>query len=87
MHCSKAAARPPDGLTLLPPAAGAGKFGGLVLTIPHCVLGGATSFLFAAVVMSGVKILMMGDALTRRNRFIISCALAFGLGVTMVPQW
>lgn len=25
-----------------------GKFGGLVLSIPDCVLGGATSFLFAA---------------------------------------
>jgi xanthine/uracil permease len=25
-----------------------GKTGGLVLSIPHCVLGGATTFLFAA---------------------------------------
>ncbi|KAF8067194.1 uapA [Scenedesmus sp. PABB004] len=64
-----------------------GKFGGLVLTIPHCVLGGATSFLFASVVTSGIKILMMGDGFTRRNRFIVSCSLAFGLGVSFVPQW
>jgi NCS2 family nucleobase:cation symporter-2 len=24
---------------------------------------------------------------TRRQRFIIACALAFGLGVSFVPQW
>eukprot|EP00775_Hariotina_reticulata_P010598 gene10598-10755_t len=52
-----------------------GKLGGLILTIPHCVLGGATSFLFASVITSGLK------------RFIIACALAFGLGVSFVPQW
>eukprot|EP00878_Enallax_costatus_P037632 GHUV01042530.1.p1 GENE.GHUV01042530.1~~GHUV01042530.1.p1 ORF type:complete len:133 (+),score=36.79 GHUV01042530.1:485-883(+) len=30
---------------------------------------------------------MMGEGFTRRNRFIVACALAMGLGVTMVPQW
>lgn len=29
----------------------------------------------------------MGEGFTRRNRFIVACALAMGLGVTMVPQW
>ena len=33
-----------------------GKIGGWVLSIPHCVLGGATSFLFASVITSGIKV-------------------------------
>jgi xanthine/uracil permease len=33
-----------------------GKFGGLVLSIPQCVLGGATSFLFACVLVAGIKV-------------------------------
>jgi xanthine/uracil permease len=33
-----------------------GKLGGVILTIPHCVLGGATSFLFASVITSGIKV-------------------------------
>jgi xanthine/uracil permease len=38
------------------------------------------------VMVSGIKIFSMGSGFSRRNRFIISCALALGLGVTMVPQ-
>lgn len=64
-----------------------GKVGALVLSIPHCVLGGATSFLFASVITSGIKIIISGDGLNRRNRFITACALTFGLGVTLVPKW
>lgn len=30
---------------------------------------------------------MLGEGFSRRNRFIVSCALAFGMGVSMVPQW
>lgn len=33
-----------------------GKFGGVVLSIPSCVLGGATSFLFASVLVAGIKV-------------------------------
>jgi xanthine/uracil permease len=32
------------------------KFRGLVLSIPQCVLGGATSFLFACVLVAGIKV-------------------------------
>lgn len=39
-----------------------------------------------AVTVSGIKIFSMGDGFSRRNRFILSCALALGMGVTMVPQ-
>jgi hypothetical protein len=34
-----------------------------------------------------LQILMLGEGFSRRNRFIVSCALAFGMGVSMVPQW
>lgn len=39
-----------------------------------------------AVAVSGFKIVVMGDGFARRNRFILSCALALGLGVTLCPQ-
>jgi xanthine/uracil permease len=33
-----------------------GKFGGWVRSIPNCVLGGMTTFLFANVIGSGIKV-------------------------------
>lgn len=32
------------------------KFGAFILTIPDCVLGGMTTFLFANVIVSGIKV-------------------------------
>jgi xanthine/uracil permease len=32
------------------------KFGGWVLSIPNCILGGAFVYLFAAVITSGIKV-------------------------------
>lgn len=63
-----------------------GKIGGIITTIPNCVLGGMTTFLFANVIASGIKI-MITQHLNRRNRFIIACAFAFGIGVTLQPGW
>ena len=63
-----------------------GKVGGLITTIPDCVIGGMTTFLFANVIASGIKI-MVGEHLTRRNRFIMAVCLGLGLGVTLVPAW
>ena len=62
------------------------KFGGWVLSIPNCVLGGMTTFLFANVIASGIKILLFAGPLKRRERFILGCGLALGIGVTLVPQ-
>jgi len=62
------------------------KVGAFFVSIPFCVLGGMTTFLFANVLVSGIKIMML-SAVTRRNRFIMSMAFAFGVGVTIVPQW
>eukprot|EP00271_Cylindrocystis_brebissonii_P023449 TRINITY_DN9731_c0_g1_i1.p1 TRINITY_DN9731_c0_g1~~TRINITY_DN9731_c0_g1_i1.p1 ORF type:complete len:633 (+),score=99.93 TRINITY_DN9731_c0_g1_i1:213-2111(+) len=63
------------------------KFAGIILTIPDCVLGGMTTFLFINVSVSGMKILTMGEGITRRNRFISAMAMALGVGVSLVPAW
>ncbi|KAG2448887.1 hypothetical protein HYH02_006236 [Chlamydomonas schloesseri] len=64
-----------------------GKVGAWITTIPECVLGGMTTFLFANVIASGIKIIVNGDPLTRRSRFILACSLALAFGVELVPQW
>lgn len=63
-----------------------GKVAGAITTIPDCVVGGMTTFLFANVIASGIKI-MVGEHLTRRNRFIMACSLGLGIGVSLVPAW
>eukprot|EP00897_Mesotaenium_endlicherianum_P000924 jgi/Mesen1/10832/ME000093S10348 len=63
------------------------KVAGAILSIPDCVLGGMTTFLFINVSVSGMRILTMGEGITRRNRYIIAMALAIGVGVELVPEW
>ena len=46
-----------------------------------------TTFLFANLVASGIKILMAAGPLHRRERFILGCAMSLGVGVSMVPQF
>lgn len=55
-------------------------------SIPDCVLGGMTTFLFANVAVSGIKILASTN-ISRRDRFIVACSLGLGLGVTIAPAW
>eukprot|EP01024_Parvocaulis_polyphysoides_P029169 TRINITY_DN2631_c0_g1_i1.p2 TRINITY_DN2631_c0_g1~~TRINITY_DN2631_c0_g1_i1.p2 ORF type:complete len:132 (+),score=22.67 TRINITY_DN2631_c0_g1_i1:133-528(+) len=45
-----------------------------------------TTFLFANVVVSGIKVLSL-TTLNRRSRFILAVALGLGIGVSIVPQW
>ncbi|CAK5272522.1 unnamed protein product [Mycena citricolor] len=61
-----------------------GKISGAFLAIPNPVLGGVTTFLFASVVVSGVRVLAY-VRYTRRSRFILAAALSFGLGNLLVP--
>ncbi|KZP18862.1 xanthine/uracil permease [Athelia psychrophila] len=61
-----------------------GKISGVFLAIPNPVLGGVTTFLFASVCVSGVRVLSY-IAFTRRDRFVLAAALAFGLGDLLVP--
>lgn len=62
------------------------KFAAALVSIPSAVLGGMTTFLFAAVASSGIRIISTMP-FTRRNRFILTAALTLGFGATLVPTW
>lgn len=62
------------------------KFAAALVAIPSPVLGGMTTFLFAAVAISGVRIISTVP-FTRRNRFILTAAMSLGFGATLVPNW
>jgi uracil-xanthine permease len=65
-----------------------GKLAGVFLSIPAPVLGGVTTFLFASVAVSGLRILSAHNLpKTRRDRFILAASLALGLGNLLVPDW
>ncbi|KAH9850707.1 xanthine/uracil permease [Lenzites betulinus] len=61
-----------------------GKISGVFLAIPNPVLGGVTTFLFATVATSGVRVLSY-NRFTRRDRFILAAAFSFGIGDLLVP--
>ncbi|KAJ7253995.1 permease family-domain-containing protein [Mycena rebaudengoi] len=61
-----------------------GKISGALLAIPNSVLGGVTTFLFASVAVSGLRVLSFNQY-TRRDRFVLSAALSFGIGDLLVP--
>jgi NCS2 family nucleobase:cation symporter-2 len=62
------------------------KFAAVFVAIPSSVLGGMTTFLFTAVAVSGIRILAICE-FSRRNRFIMTCALSLGFGAILVPNW
>lgn len=61
------------------------KVAGIITSIPDCVLGGMTIFLFANVLASGINLTKLVDLDSRRNRFIMAFSLALGVGVTVWP--
>lgn len=61
------------------------KFAAALVSIPSPVIGGMTTFLFASVAVSGIRIISTVP-FTRRNRFILTCGLAIGYGATLVPN-
>ena len=64
------------------------KVAAFFTSIPDCVLGGMTTFLFASVLVSGIRIMNSGEGgIGRRDRFILAVSLGCGLGVTLIPQW
>ncbi|TIA79390.1 hypothetical protein E3P94_03274 [Wallemia ichthyophaga] len=63
-----------------------GKISGVFISIPKPVLGGVTSFLFANVLVSGVRILSR-ISWQRRDRIILATAWTFAFGVLLVPEW
>lgn len=62
------------------------KFAAALVAIPPAVLGGMTTFLFASVAVSGIRIISTVH-FTRRNRFILTAALSLGFGAILVPRW
>ncbi|KAI0742421.1 xanthine uracil permease [Daedaleopsis nitida] len=62
-----------------------GKISGFFLAIPNPVLGGVTTFLFASVAVSGLRVLSYAQ-FTRRDRFVLAAALSFGLADVLVPE-
>ena len=54
-------------------------------TVPNPVLGGVTTFLFASVAVSGLRVLSYVDY-TRRDRFILAAAMSFGFGDLLMPD-
>ncbi|PNY22358.1 Uric acid-xanthine permease [Tolypocladium capitatum] len=63
------------------------KFAAALVAIPKPVLGGMTTFLFAAVAVSGMAILFGGVPFNRRTRFILTTGLSLGYGATLVPNY
>ncbi len=57
------------------------KFSSLLMTIPNCVLGGATVSVFASIAMTGVK-LVTAAPMNFRNTTIVGLAIALGMGIT-----
>lgn len=69
------------------------KFSSILLTIPNCVLGGATVSVFASIAMTGVK-LITAAPMTYRNTTIVGLSVALGMGITQAngalasfPAW
>jgi uracil-xanthine permease len=62
------------------------KFAAALTSIPASVLGGMTTFLFASVAISGIRIIATVP-FTRRTRFILTAAMSLGFGAILVPDW
>ena len=69
------------------------KFSSVLLTIPNCVLGGATVSVFASIAMTGVK-LITAAPMDYQNTTIVGLSVALGMGVTQAnaalasfPDW
>jgi len=62
------------------------KIGAWILSIPNCVLGGALTFLFANIIVSGIKLIGF-ERIDRRTHYIVAASLALGVGTALVPAF
>lgn len=69
------------------------KFSSILISIPQCVLGGATITVFSAITMTGIK-MISSSKLTNRNTTIVGLSIALGIGIVQVegslglfPSW
>lgn len=63
-----------------------GKFVALFVAMPASTLGGFTTFLFASVAISGIRVMAYANW-DRRTRFIATCGFSLGLASLCVPTW
>jgi NCS2 family nucleobase:cation symporter-2 len=61
------------------------KISGIISSMPDCVVGGMTTFLFCNVFVSGLSVVAKSNLNSRRNRIILAISMGVGLGVTAVP--
>lgn len=61
------------------------KFSAFLTSIPQCVLGGATLTVFAAITVTGIR-MIANAGLTQRNGTIVGIAVALGAGVTQASD-
>mmetsp|Transcript_33414 Transcript_33414/g.47448 ORF Transcript_33414/g.47448 Transcript_33414/m.47448 type:complete len:279 (-) Transcript_33414:238-1074(-) len=62
------------------------KIGSWILSIPDCVLGGALTFLFANIIVSGIKLIGF-HRIDCRTHYIVAASLALGVGIALVPTF
>merc|ERR1712151_1048916 len=62
------------------------KIGAWILSIPNCVLGGALTFLFSNIIVSGIKLIGF-HRISRRTHYIVAASLALGVGTALVPAF
>lgn len=62
------------------------KIGAWILSLPNCVLGGALTFLFANIIVSGIKLIAF-ERIDRRTHYIVAASLALGVGTALVPAF
>lgn len=62
------------------------KIGAATLAIPDSVLGGAMIAMFGMVSAYGIKMLSTVDFDNQNNLMVVAISVAFGLGVTAVPD-
>lgn len=69
------------------------KFSSILVSIPQCVLGGATVTVFASITMTGIRMISSSN-LTARNTTIAGLSIALGTGIAQVegslglfPAW
>jgi xanthine/uracil permease len=63
-----------------------GKFGAVFSSMPPSVLGGMQTFLYSSIAVAGIRVLGL-IAWTRRDRFILTASLGFGLIDCVQPTW
>lgn len=59
--------------------------GNILTTIPNAVLGGATLVIFSSMITSGIEMLTID--FNDKNKLIAGIAIAFSLGIQMVPEF